>query len=150
MRNTRYAVLALIGAALLMSGCNQDQVAEKHRPAKLDSTDVKGIMRVTLESRAAERLGITTSTVKDVVVQGSGRTATRIRKVLPYAALMYDTKGDTWMFTNPEPLVYVRQQVVVEDIEGDQVFLSAGPPAGTAVVTVGAAELMGAEHKYGY
>ena len=28
-------------------------------------------------------------------------------------------------------------------------ILAEGPPPGTIVVTVGAAELMGAEHKYG-
>jgi hypothetical protein len=63
---------------------------------------------------------------------------------------MYDTNGDTWTFTNPKPLVFVRQKVVVEDIDGDRVILSEGPAAGTMVVTVGAAELMGAEHKYGH
>jgi hypothetical protein len=30
------------------------------------------------------------------------------------------------------------------------VILSEGPAAGTAVVTIGATELMGAEHKYGH
>ena len=60
------------------------------------------------------------------------------------------TKGETWTFTNPEPLVFVRAKVVVKGIEGDRVLLSDGPAAGTAVVTVGATELMGAEHKYGH
>mgnify|MGYP006955656691 CR=1 FL=1 len=72
------------------------------------------------------------------------------RKVIPYGAIMYDTKGETWTFTNPAPLTFVRQRIVVQDIEGDQVYLSEGPAVGTAVVTVGAAELMGAEHKYGH
>ena len=44
----------------------------------------------------------------------------------------------------------VGQQVVVETIEGDNAILTEGPDLGTAVVTVGAAELMGAEHKYGH
>ena len=35
-------------------------------------------------------------------------------------------------------------------VEGDRVILSEGPPPGTIVVTVGATELMGAEHKYGH
>jgi hypothetical protein len=63
---------------------------------------------------------------------------------------MYDPKGGTWTFTNPQPLVFVRHKIVVDRVEGDRVILSEGPPAGTVVVTVGAAELMGAEHKYGH
>jgi hypothetical protein len=69
---------------------------------------------------------------------------------VPYGAIMYDKKGATWTFTNPEPLVYVRHAVSVESIDGQRVVLAEGPPTGTAVVTVGAAELMGAEHKYGH
>jgi len=60
------------------------------------------------------------------------------------------TRRDTWTFTNPEPFVFVRHKVVVENIEGDQVILSEGPSPGTTIVTVGATELMGAEHKYGH
>jgi hypothetical protein len=35
--------------------------------------------------------------------------------------------------------------VTVRQVDGDVVTLSAGPPAGTEVVTVGAIELWGAE-----
>ena len=72
------------------------------------------------------------------------------RKVIPYGAIIYDTKGQTWTFTNPEPLVFIRQSVTVERISGNKVLLTEGPPAGTTVVTVGSAELMGAESKYGH
>jgi hypothetical protein len=47
-------------------------------------------------------------------------------------------------------LVFVRQHVEVHSIDGNRVVLAEGPPAGTAVVTVGATELMGVEHKYGH
>ena len=72
------------------------------------------------------------------------------RKVIPYGAILYDTKGQTWTFTNPEPLVFIRHSVTVERISGDKVILTEGPPVGTTVVTVGSAELMGAESKYGH
>ena len=52
----------------------------------------------------------------------------------PYAALFYDGKGKTWVYTNPEPLVYVRAPVVVESIKGPNVVLKEGPAAGTTVV----------------
>jgi hypothetical protein len=68
-----------------------------------------------------------------------------LRKVVPYAALLYGVKGETWVYTNPEPLVFVRQPIVVDHIEDDLAILSEGPEVGTEVVTVGAAELFGAE-----
>jgi hypothetical protein len=49
------------------------------------------------------------------------------------------------VYTNPEPLVFVRHAIVIDYIEGDLAILSEGPDAETAVVTVGAAELYGAE-----
>ena len=67
------------------------------------------------------------------------------RKVVPYAAVLYDVHGDAWVYTNPEPLVFVRELILVDYIEGDLVVLLEGPSIGTAVVTVGVAELFGAE-----
>jgi hypothetical protein len=68
-----------------------------------------------------------------------------LHKVVPYAAVLYGVHGETWVYTNPEPLVYVRQPIVVDHIEGDVAVLSEGPQVGTAVVTVGASELFGTE-----
>jgi hypothetical protein len=143
MRIPQYAIVTLIGAALLASGCQRESVAQKHSPAKVDSTEVKGIMRVTLEARAAERIGLQTAPVMEETVGG------RTRTVVPYGAVMYDTKGETWTFTSQGPLAFVRHPVLVEDVVGDKAILAEGPPAGTLVVVVGAAELMAAEHKYG-
>lgn len=148
MHRTRFAVAALIVIALPLVGCKKDQVAEKHHPAKLEESGEKGIMKVILEARAAERIGLETQPVREEQVTVAGTTA--VRKVVPYGALMYDKKGETWTFTNPQPLVFVRQHVVVDRIDGDRVILAEGPPAGTAVATVGAAQLMGVEHKYGH
>jgi hypothetical protein len=43
-------------------------------------------------------------------------------------------------------LTYVREEVTVADIDGDSAILSSGPDVGAVVVTVGAAELLGAEN----
>lgn len=67
------------------------------------------------------------------------------RKIVPYSAVIYDLHGDTWAYTSPEPLVFVRHSITVDYIEGDTAVLFDGPTAGTAVVTVGAAELLGVE-----
>jgi len=71
------------------------------------------------------------------------------RKIIPYAAVLYDAKGDTWVYTNPEQLVFIRQPIQIDTIAGDEVTLVNGPPAGTAVVTVGGAELYGTEFGVG-
>ena len=64
---------------------------------------------------------------------------------IPYAAIVYDSAGKTWAYVNEDPLVYKRAEITVDEIDGDVARLSAGPPAGTQVVTTGAAELYGAE-----
>jgi hypothetical protein len=68
-----------------------------------------------------------------------------LRKVVPYQAVLYGVHGETWVYSELEPLVYVRLPIVVDYIEGDLAYLSEGPVVGTAVVTVGAAELLGTE-----
>ena len=67
------------------------------------------------------------------------------KKVVPYSAILYDLAGDTWVYTNPEPSVFVREQVDIERIDKDLAVLNSGPAAGTQVVTIGAVELYGAE-----
>lgn len=81
----------------------------------------------------------------EVPVSGSGEQ----RTIIPYAAVMYDSQGDTWAYASPEPLVFLREPITIDTIAGDDVILKDGPPAGTAVVTVGAAELYGAERGVG-
>jgi hypothetical protein len=84
-----------------------------------------------------------------VVVELTLLDSGEVRKVIPYAAVLYDAKGNTWVYTNPEPLVFVRQSIQIDTIVGDDVFLGDGPPVGTAVVTVGGAELYGTEFGVG-
>ncbi|MFC3323231.1 hypothetical protein [Mesorhizobium cantuariense] len=73
----------------------------------------------------------------------------RMAKVVPYSSVIYDEHGDSWLYSNPEPLVFVRQKVAVERVLGDIAVLSDGPARGTMVVSVGAVELMGVELKVG-
>ena len=63
--------------------------------------------------------------------------------MVPYAAILYDLNGNTWVYTVPAPLTYVRASITVDHIDGDQVYLLDGPPEGTEVVTVAVAELYG-------
>jgi hypothetical protein len=79
-------------------------------------------------------------------LSGSGT----LRKVVPHSSLIYGAHGETWVYTSPEPLSYVRHPVSVDYIEGDLAVLSDGPPAGTDVVSVGVAELFGTEFEVGH
>ena len=62
--------------------------------------------------------------------------------------MLYDPDGDTWTYTSPKPLVFVRAPIDVDRIDGDTALLSERS-AGRAptVVTVGAAELLGTEYE---
>jgi hypothetical protein len=140
-----WMVFILIFASLLLSACEEGLdliplTGEDDGPARVEHLDGAEPTRLTLTEDAAKRIDIQTATVRD---------DTQVdRTVVPYAAILYDTHGNTWVYTNPEPLIFVRSPVTVDNIEGDQAFLSAGPPSGTVVVTVGATELFGAESEF--
>jgi hypothetical protein len=244
MRNDkRWVGLALIVAGVHLSTCSEEEARkDNHHAATVEKIADSEFSRVKLSAKAAERLGIQTDEVREVLVTrkrrpwgqvmapvaetGSGsavwvrvplggdlkqvepgqqarvlpprgdETATGLtarpvpnppvseseeaalyyavdagdglvpgqyvriemplsgsgmeRKIVPYAAVIYGPRGETWVYTNPEPLTFIRNPIVIDYIEGDQVVLSDGPPPGTKVVTVGAAELYGTESGVGH
>jgi multidrug efflux pump subunit AcrA (membrane-fusion protein) len=138
MSNGRRWIAGLvIIPGLLLSACSAVGGEEEalHDPATLEPIAGSDVSSVTLTGEAAVRLDIEAAPVLDA---GSAT-------VIPYAAVYYTANGDTWTYTNPEPLTFVRVPIVVDHIRGDRVFLSEGPPSGTEVVTQGAAELYGTE-----
>lgn len=113
------------------------------RSARLEPVSGKSMPRVVLTAPAAERIGIQTAPVR-ATSQLAGMRGEQ-RTVIPYSAVLYDVNGDTWVYTNVEPLVFVRHRVSIDHIDGDDAVLLDGPPPGTMTVTVGAAELFGTE-----
>ncbi len=71
--------------------------------------------------------------------------ADKPQKIVPYSSVLYDTRGNTWVYINPKPLVFVRHAIKVDFIERDNAVLTEGPAIGTKVVSDGATELFGAE-----
>ena len=144
--NRGLAALLML-AALPLSACAEaaTATATKPKPFKIEKPEGTTLTRLRIEQRVFDRIRIQTSTVREVERFG-GDTA---RKVVDYSAVVYEPKGDTAVYTNPEPLVFVRQPVKVDSIDGDLAVLADGPPAGTAVVTVGTAELLGMEFGVG-
>jgi hypothetical protein len=133
--------LAGLGVYLAFSGSSSGSAGEEGaQPAVLERTDTTGVSRVVLSQSAAERLNIRTAPVTSV------RLSRRPRVAIPYRAVLYDTNGDAWTYTSPEPLVFVREDVEVARVKGGKAILARGPPVGTAVVTVGEVELWGVEY----
>jgi hypothetical protein len=138
-RGNRLAALIIAAfLSLFIAGCGQvPEAAPGDDPAVLAEVPGTDLHRITLTEHAVERLGLKTeATATDPQTQ---------KLSVAYWAILYDSTGKTWVYTNPDLLVYVRQSITVERINGDVALLTDGPPAGTAVVTTGAEELFGAE-----
>jgi len=134
-------LVVLAVAGLMAAGCAKPPAAATKTASAVSVEEIDGteLKRLTLVEKSAQRLGIQTAPVLE---QGG-------MAVVPYAAVLYDQHGLTWVYTNPEPLVFLRAQITVDDIDGDMALLSAGPVSGTLVVTVGASELFGVESGVG-
>ena len=142
MRTTRpYGTAALLMAAGLgLAGCQTAasgmQAEEAIAAAASVETDAAGgPSRLMLTEAALDRLRLETAPV-----QAAGAELS-----VPYSAVIYDADGGTWAFVELEPGVYQRASITIVAIEGELVRMSAGPPPGTEVVTVAAAELVGVE-----
>jgi hypothetical protein len=140
-------VLGVFGTGLLVAACGsylRVSLDEQRAPsAQVEPIAGTKVSRVTLTPKAAERIDVKTSLVQEGTVTRAGSTA--MRKSVPYASVLYDASSTAWVYTSPEPLVFVRQPIAIEYIEGDRAVLSDGPAAGTAIVTAGASELFGTE-----
>ncbi len=144
----RWLGVFLIAATLPLLACRGGTPGkvEKVKPAVIEHIEGSELSKVTLTEKAMERLDIATAPVRDAMV----KRAASPRRVVPYAAVLYDAHGETWVYTSPETRTFVRHQIGVDYIDGDLAVLSNGPPTGTLVVTVGAAELFGAEFEIGH
>jgi multidrug efflux pump subunit AcrA (membrane-fusion protein) len=130
--------LAVAALGLCLSACKEVEEASaggSYEPAKVEARGNLGVNQVTFTQKGADRVDLETA-----VSRPAGRYT-----LVPYAALIYDGDGLAWVYTSPQNLTFLRTRVVVDRIEGNQVLLADGPPPGTRVVTVGAAEVYGAE-----
>lgn len=144
------ATVVLAAAGLAACSASDTDETTTQPPASITKAADGGPSTITLTSQAAKRLDVQTVAVAAAASSGASAVALQDKLVVPYAALLYDANGKTWVFTNPKPLVFVRAPVTINRITGDKVVLSAGPPVGTLVVTVGAEELLGTEYGVGH
>ena len=135
-RSSWIVVILLVVAALQLVACSgaQEAGAASEEPATVEKNfDGTEYERVTLTQKAVERLAIETEAVSE---QGG-------QLVVPYSAVLYGNNGETWVYTSPESLTFVRAPITVDVIEGDLAMLTDGPPVGTEVASVGAQMLLG-------
>jgi hypothetical protein len=137
MARVRPWVLVVLGVVVLAAcGSAGATKAEEPPPSKVVKVANSNVRRIVLTSGAVERLGLETAPI----TTGSDGGA-----VAPYAAVIYSPSGRTWVYEQVGPRAYQRSAVTVDRIEGSDAHLTAGPPAGTQVVTVAAAEVYGTE-----
>jgi hypothetical protein len=138
-RRRSYGIAALlVTVGLTLAGCGGSAQGADTVPAEVASVQEPqdgGPAVVTLADAAEKRLGIQTAAV------AAGPNGL----VVPYAALVYEADGSSWVFARTDARTYQREPITITAITGDQVTLASGPPVGTEVVTVGAPELVGVE-----
>lgn len=131
-RNPLFILLVLLVAALALAACGpKTSTTEKINPSSLEPIEGSDLQRVILTEKAAQRIGVETVPASEMTV--------------PYAAVIYDIEGNTWVYTNPEPLTFVREQIVIDRIDGDQAFLAEKLETDAPIVTVGVIEIYGTE-----
>ncbi|MFN2488967.1 MAG: hypothetical protein ABR529_04375 [Actinomycetota bacterium] len=132
------AGLALLVCGFALPACSEveSNVRETY-PYKSEPIKGSDINRVTMADETADLIPVETTSVRR-----DGK-----RKVVPHGALIYNPDGDTFVYGKPKPKTYIRVPVEVVDVEGDRAVLSAGPPVGTTIVTLGAAELLATEYE---
>ena len=142
------ALLAICAVALVvLVNDSSSNTAEggtvKAGPAVIGEKDATtGLASVTLTEKAAERVSIETATVTEAEAVREGSSGTLS---VPYSAILYDAKGNSFVYTVTGTLSYVRAPITVDYVEGDQAILTDGPSSGTEIVALGAVELYGAE-----
>jgi hypothetical protein len=133
-----FAAGSVLVAGLAFTGCKEvpSNLVER-QPYELEAVKGTDLNRVKLADETAARIDLRTTQVRGKAGQ----------KLVPHVSLIYNPFGQVFVYTKPEPRTYVRAPVTVARAVGDRVVLSKGPPIGTVVVTVGAAELLATEYE---
>lgn len=133
---TAAALAALAGVA----GCGGPAPARHIPPPARMERAANGQPSVVLSRAGLQRLGLRTATAQP---------AADHTILIPYTALLYQPDGSTVVYTVTGLRTYTRLTITVSKIQGNQVYVSRGLPAGTQVVTAGAEELLGVQDGVG-
>lgn len=129
-------IITVLVSVIILGACGSTPEKSGHeQPYELEQIAGTDINRIILTQRAEERLGIEVETLE------RGNNGMEI----PYAAIVYDVNGATWVYVRTNTLTYERTSVTVDRIEDATAILTDGPDLGTEIVTVGVAELYGTD-----
>ncbi|MBT8200053.1 MAG: hypothetical protein KJO36_06015 [Acidimicrobiia bacterium] len=132
--------LLILALALVAAACGSNgETAEKEAPATLIEVAGTELWKIELTQLAADRLDIQTTEV----------SATDAGMSVPSDAVIIIPDGTYWVYTNPEPLTYLREELTSVYEEDLHAFFENGPAPGSKVVTVGVPELYGTEFGIG-
>lgn len=137
------ATLVVALLAIAPSACKQAEAVEveHYQASKITPAKDGGHPMVTLTQLGADQIGLET---EEIAKADNGLTT------IPYAAVLYDAHGgQPYVFVNGEGLSFHREDVTIDKVTGDMVELTAGPAAGTRVVTTGLPQVHGAELEFG-
>jgi hypothetical protein len=145
----QFVIAALAVASLPFAGCKDGSTYTKVEPAHVEHKEGEEFSKLTLTEKAMERLAVETTPAREGKVEDAAE-AEASRTVVPYSAIIYLADGKPFVYTSPEPRVFVRQPVEVDYIEGEMAVLKSGPAPGTQVASVGVTELFGTEFGVGH
>lgn len=130
----RWLVAMVAIGALLLPACQKVSSSDysfDSEPWTVEPIEGTDLARVTLTADGARRIGLETAPMRG--------------KTVPATAIWIDVEGQAWVYAAQEPLTFVREAVAVKRYVEDRAVLSDAPAAGTGIVTVGIAELIGSE-----
>jgi len=136
------SAVVLLAVLAISSSSETAATAAKVKPAVVEAIEGSDLSRVTLTEKAAERVSIETVAVTEAQTVREGSSG---KLAVPYSSVLYDSKGNSFVYTVSGPLSYVRAPITIDYVEGDQAILTDGPSSGTEIVALGAVELYGAE-----
>ena len=142
MNATRSTVAIACLTIVLITACSSSPHSARVVPAAVQKVNAE-LSQIQLTEAAATRTGIETTPVLKAMVGGVERL------IIPYSAVMYHFDGTTWTYVSPREFTFLRAGIKIESIDGQRAILTSGPPEGTMVVRVGAAELYGVEFGVG-
>jgi predicted small secreted protein len=135
MRRPGATPFAVVAAVALLAGCSQSTTSGGGQPPPAQF--VHG--SVVLTPLGVQRLGLQTAT----------SAAAGKQTIVPAGALLYESNGQTAVYTQTTPLIYTIRFITVATISGNVVVVGSGLSPGTVVVSQGAIELLGVQNGVG-
>jgi hypothetical protein len=155
IRMNNWCAATLLVALMPLTGCQKHSKPQVIIPATAEKIEGSKLKKITFTERAIERVDLQLGKVSEQ--KGPRHESPQL--AVPYGALIYDPDGTEWVYTSPEPRVFIREKVKVDYIHGHVdlsqeclsrnremvAYLKEGPAVGTKVVTVATLQVYGEE-----